>query len=62
MENGIITQMRAEWILPEDKKLDVTLKVLNSEERLTVSIFKRTLLTFKKFIRIFQLHLRNFCG
>lgn len=29
--------MRAEWILPEDKKLDVTLKILNSEKHLTVS-------------------------
>lgn len=30
--------MRAEWILPEDKKLEVTLKILNSEKHLTVSI------------------------
>lgn len=37
IENGIITQMRAEWILPEDKKLDVTLKILNSEKHLTVN-------------------------
>lgn len=36
IENGIITQMRADWILPEDKKLEVTLKILNSEKHLTV--------------------------
>lgn len=37
IENGIITQMRAEWILPEDKKLDVTLKILRYEKHLSVS-------------------------
>lgn len=37
IENGIITQMRAEWLLPEDKKLDVTLKILRSEKHLPVS-------------------------
>lgn len=36
-ENGIITQMRAEWILPEDKKLEVTLKELKQDKYLTVS-------------------------
>lgn len=28
--------MRADWILPEDKKLEVTLKILNSEKHLAV--------------------------
>lgn len=37
-EDGIITQMRADWILPDDKKLEVTLKILNKNEHLTVSI------------------------
>lgn len=37
IENGIITQMRAEWILPEDKKLEVTLKELKKDKYLTVS-------------------------
>lgn len=37
IENGIITQMRAEWILPEDKKLEVTLKELRKDKYLTVS-------------------------
>lgn len=30
MENGTITQMRADWILPENKRLEVTLKELNN--------------------------------
>lgn len=29
--------MRAEWILPEDKKLEVTLKELRKDKYLTVS-------------------------
>lgn len=37
IENGIITQMRADWILPDDKKLEVTLKILNMDKHLTVS-------------------------
>lgn len=36
-ENGIITQMRADWILPDEKKLEVTLKILNDSGNLTVS-------------------------
>lgn len=36
IEGGIMTQMRAEWILPEEKKLDVTLKILNSESHSSV--------------------------
>lgn len=39
IENGIITQMRAEWVLPEDKKLEVTLKELKQDKFLTVSDF-----------------------
>lgn len=31
--------MRADWLLPNDKKLEVTLKILNKEEYLTVSFF-----------------------
>lgn len=30
MENGTITQMRADWILPENRRLEVTLKELNN--------------------------------
>lgn len=29
--------MRADWILPDDKKLEVTLKILNMEKHLSVS-------------------------
>lgn len=36
IEGGLITQMRADWILPDDKKLEVTLKILNSEKHLSV--------------------------
>lgn len=28
--------MRADWILPDDKKLEVTLKILNSDKHLAV--------------------------
>lgn len=30
-DNGIIGQMKADWILPEDKKLEVTLKILEKD-------------------------------
>lgn len=45
IEDGIITQMRAEWILPEEKKMDVTLKILNAENHLSV----RSLQNFYEF-------------
>lgn len=48
IENGIITQMRAEWILPEDKKLDVTLKILRSEKHLPVSTLQLGLRPFPR--------------
>lgn len=43
IENGIITQMRADWILPKEKKLEVTLKILNSESNLPVSFVSNLL-------------------
>lgn len=55
IENGIITQIRAEWILPEDKKLDVTLKILNSEKHLTVSTSKKICRQFHEIQRKFVL-------
>lgn len=50
IENGIITQMRADWILPKEKKLEVTLKILNSESNLPVSFVDR----FKSRFRMHQ--------
>lgn len=38
VENGIVTQMRADWILPEDKRLEVTLKELNNPSHVGVSV------------------------
>lgn len=37
IENGIIKQMRADWLLPNNTKLEVTLKVLNSKDHLNVT-------------------------
>lgn len=36
IENGIIKQMRADWLLPNNTKLEVTLKILNSKDHLNV--------------------------
>lgn len=33
-DDGIIKEMKADWMLPDDKKLEVTLKVLESEKHL----------------------------
>lgn len=52
IENGIITQMRADWMLPEDKKLEVTLKILKSEKHLTVSFFISRLIANKLTLKI----------
>ncbi|XP_037047669.1 tyrosine-protein kinase hopscotch isoform X3 [Bradysia coprophila] len=34
IENGIIKRMRADWLLPNNTKLEVTLKILNSRDHL----------------------------
>lgn len=59
IENGIITQLRAEWILPEDKKLEVTLKELKKDKYLSVNSWKCEVNREKKFVKPFQL---NFLG
>lgn len=33
--------MRADWILPDDKKLEVTLKILNMDKHLSVSEYNK---------------------
>lgn len=38
IENGIIKRMRADWLLPNNTKLEVTLKILNSREHLNVRL------------------------
>lgn len=37
MDNGIICQMKADWMLPENKKLEVTLKILKDNTYQAVS-------------------------
>lgn len=64
IENGIIKRMRADWLLPNNTKLEVTLKILNSREHLNVRLTLlhvyqiANLLTFRfRFVGLYELSL-----
>lgn len=42
--------MRADWLLPDDKKLEVTLKILNTEKNLIVSSISADIFSSESFI------------
>lgn len=57
--------MRADWLLPDDKKLEVTLKILNTEKNLIVSSICADIFSPESFIvknTFFFYFNRNFNG